>query len=472
MAKMTVQQLQALSASNKPYKRAVDTGLLVRVTPSGKKTWIVQYVVDGKQYDFPLDKPWGLSTDGGHLSLKDARTESENIRALARQGVNYRFKLELERKEEADRIIREAAAEALRKEKEDVENKSVKDLFLEWLRDGVSREDKNAEIIRSFNKDVLPEIGVKPVKALTEHDIRKLLRKIADRGVRRYVVATFRNLTQMFAWGEKRQPWRKLLAEGNPVQLINIQTLLGSDYDLNNRRTRCLLDTEIVQLHKLLESAASSYEVSDSRLTDSRPIIKTTELAIWIMLSTLCRVGELLRARWENVDLEKGEWFIPKAETKGKKQDFMIFLSPFAIRHFKKLKIETGATAWCFPAANKEGHVCVKSVSKQIGDRQASLKNRPNGNVQRPMKNRAKAIDLLVLAEGKNGNWTPHDLRRTGATKMQSLGIPEEIIDRCQNHVVAGPKIRRHYLHYQYAEEKRDAWNKLGEALDQIIPCP
>ena len=57
-----------------------------------------------------------------------------------------------------------------------------------------------------------------------------------------------------------------------------------------------------------------------------------------------------------------------------------------------------------------------------------------------PLKRR-RSDAPLVLAGGKNGAWTPHDLRRTGATMMQALGISLELIDRCQNHVLAGSKV-------------------------------
>jgi hypothetical protein len=57
----------------------------------------------------------------------------------------------------------------------------------------------------------------------------------------------------------------------------------------------------------------------------------------------------------------------------------------------------------------------------------------------------------LVFSKGENGEWTPHDLRRTGATMMQVLGVMPEVIDRCQNQVLAGSRVRRHYLKYNYA---------------------
>ncbi|MBT2336244.1 integrase [Variovorax paradoxus] len=122
----------------------------------------------------------------------------------------------------------------------------------------------------------------------------------------------------------------------------------------------------------------------------------------------------------------------------------------------------TGKTDWCFPATQREGHVFVKSVSKQVGDRQTRFKNR------KPLARR-RNDDSLVLAGGKTGEWTPHNLRRTAATMMQALRVSPDVIDRCQNHVLSGSKVRRHYLHHDYADEKREAWRLLGKRIDTIL---
>ena len=76
--------------------------------------------------------------------------------------------------------------------------------------------------------------------------------------------------------------------------------------------------------------------------------------------------------------------------------------------------------------------------------------------------------DSLVLDGGRHGEWTPHDLRRTAATMMQSIGISPDVIDRCQNHVLPGSRVRRHYLHHDYAAEKRAAWQALGRRLEAV----
>ncbi|QPT41154.1 Phage integrase family [Oligella ureolytica] len=143
-----------------------------------------------------------------------------------------------------------------------------------------------------------------------------------------------------------------------------------------------------------------------------------------------------------------------------------MFLSDYTHGLFKSLKEITDYSAWCFPSKNLrsiETHVCLKSVSKQVGDRQALFKKSTA-----PLSGRAFNNDL-VLAGGAHGKWTPHDLRRTGATMMQALGINLDVIDRCQNHIIGGSRVRRHYLHYDYREEKMDAWQKLGEQIMAIL---
>jgi hypothetical protein len=90
----------------------------------------------------------------------------------------------------------------------------------------------------------------------------------------------------------------------------------------------------------------------------------------------------------------------------------------------------------------------VKTVTKQVGERQMRFKTRK-------LLAHRRDDNSLVLAGGTRGEWTPHDLRRTAATMIQWLRITPDVIDRCQNHALLGSKVRRHYLHYDYADEKR-----------------
>lgn len=305
---------------------------------------------------------------------------------------------------------------------------------------------------------------------MTEHDVRAVLRALVDRGVNRTAVVARNSLTQMFAWAQKRQPWRKLMAEGNPMDLIEIEKIVARDYDLDNQSDRVLAPVEIVELRDLLLRAEKEYANAPNKRIARQPLEKTTQRAIWIMLSTMCRVGELSMARWADVDLDAGEWFIPKENVKGSLADMRIYLSSFALAEFRQLHTLTGHTDWCFPSYGDKDHIDTKSITKQIGDRQAMFKKAKDGKA--PSLKKRRLDDTLVLAGGRNGPWTPHDLRRTGATMMQALGVPLDTIDRCQNHVLKGSKTRRHYLHHDYAPEKREAWRLLSVRLCEILQAP
>ncbi len=175
-------------------------------------------------------------------------------------------------------------------------------------------------------------------------------------------------------------------------------------------------------------------------------------------------------SRWEHVDLNAGTWFIPKENSKGqrgRKRDHTVRFSDFILRQFQALHQVTGTTPWCFPASGKvDTHVDVKSVSKQVGDRQHQFKNRAQ------LKNR-RNDNSLVLAAGHKGEWTPHDLRRTAATMLQEMRISLDVVDMCQNHVlprsVSESSVRKSYLHGQYTEDMREAWQQLGNRLDAIL---
>jgi integrase len=208
--------------------------------------------------------------------------------------------------------------------------------------------------------------------------------------------------------------------------------------------------------------AGKKYEIA-------RPLNETSQLALWICLSTLSRIGETLMAEWKHADFQdfqQATWFIPKENVKGedgKTHDHLVFLSPFALWQFKALHALTGSSE-CFSGSDvTDMHVDVKSVTKQVGDRQEMFKERAKPLARRSQDN------SLVLSGGANGCWTPHDMRRTGSTLMQRLGVQDHIIDRCQNHALGGSKARRAYLHHPYDDEKKSAWEAPGAHLDVVL---
>jgi hypothetical protein len=149
-----------------------------------------------------------------------------------------------------------------------------------WVRDGVPRKDSNAALKRSFEADVLPALGAKPVRAVTEHDVRGVLRALVARGVSRTAVEVHRNIKQMFRWAERRQPWRRLLQDGNPAELVEIAKVVDPDYDLSNIRSRVLSEDELRELRDRLQAMAREYEAADDKRRAVRPVEPETQAAL------------------------------------------------------------------------------------------------------------------------------------------------------------------------------------------------
>ena len=457
MAKLTVRQLESLTEADDGKTLREDGGIVGKVRAGVRGITVLfryEFKLDGRKHDHRLGS-WPKK------SLAELRAERDVAKTKVAKGIDP-TKANKAAKIEVQAAIAATIAEA---ERQATDNLTVADLFAEWLKDGVARQDGNAELTRTFNKDVLPKIGKKKIRELSERDLLSVLRSVRERGLNRTVVILNNDMGQMLRWGEKRKPWRGLMVDGNPADLVDVEKLLDADY--HEERDRILTAEEIRELRDIFARLESDYSdlPAGEKYSGIRPVTTRVQCAVWLCLSTLCRIGELLKAEWKHVDLDAGTWFIPAENTKGKRgkrQDHHVFLSPFALSQFKQLHAETGDTPFCFPSKSKTSHVCVKTVSKQIGDRQCRFKNR-----KKPLPGR-QHNDTLVLAGGANGEWTPHDLRRTGATMMQSLGIALDIIDRCQNHVMKG-KVRRHYLHHDYAQEKAEAWRLLGERIEMIL---
>ena len=428
MTDLTVQAIQKLQPAPTYKKYNVSPGLFIGVTSSGEKLFIVRYSVSGKQIDCRLPKPFGLKSDAAHISLLEARAKAAEIRALGKQGIDYQQKQETEAKT--------AAAQSAQQE---AENYTVQSLFDAWF-PTTRRKDGGAELTRSFNRDVLPILGPMKLRDLEEGHIRTLLKPVTSTGTNRKAVVILNNLKQMFGWANGRKPWKLLVDD--PTCNLKPADITQPGYE-EVERDRVLSHDEIRQLV--------------SRLPAAR-LVKTTEFAIWIVLGCCTRIGETIMAEWKDVDLSAGVWHIPEANTKGKAPAHMVYLSAFGIRQFEALKAITGASRWCFPAEDGTTHLDVKSPTKQIGDRQASLRT------SKPLVNRSKGVSSLVLGIEK---WTPHDLRRTGATLLQTVGVDQHVIERMMNHAEQN-RMQRIYQQHDYADEQRQAWVKLGDLLTTL----
>lgn len=424
MAKLTVLELRNLTSADAGKKGSEEGGLRyeVRANQSGVTVaFTYRYRFGGKIRELRL----GVFP---HMTLPEIRKARDNAYELVKQGKDPALekKLEKESNKQAQQALDTALAEKAAR-------LTVKELFDKWHKAEVSkRKDGGAEVKRAFEKDVLPRIGAMAAEDVTRKHIVAVLDGVLDRGANRMANQQLSSLRQMFGYGYARE-----IVENDPTHRLRKADIGGKEVE----RDRVLSEAEIHELHKTLPNAKLG---------------KSSEIAIWIALSTCCRIGELLRAKWSDIDLKAGEWIIPEDNSKNAKAH-TVYLSAFAKKHFQTLQALNASAVWVYPNREDKDHVCVKTVTKQIGDRQRAAD-------QKPLAHRAKTTEELVLTGGK---WTPHDLRRTGATLMASLGVNPDVIERCLNHTEEN-KIKRIYQRHDYKVEQKEAWKLLGERLELL----
>jgi integrase len=451
-SKWTVKELDAVKEEWKSDILNDSGGLSgeVRVN-SGKVSIVFRYA-----FKWQGKVAWHYCGTYPTVDMAIIRAERDKARDLVKSGVDpraHKVALKIEAQAAIQEVIRA-------EEQKRAETLTFKDLYAVWIRDGVNRSDGNKYIRQSFGKHSIPALGNIELRHLTENHLRDVYRRIISAGKTATAVELSKDIGQMLRWAEKRKPWRTLLIDGNPAELVDIKQLVPRGY--TKERKRVLGIEEIIKLKAICDGTEQDNAKASQKYVVQHPLKKESQIALWLCLGTLCRIGELLKSEWKHVDFEQQTWFIPAANTKGehgKKRDQLVYLSDFTLDQFKQLHALTGDSNWAFPARNKEGHVCEKTVSKQVGDRQVKFKQR-----SRKLQGRVENNSLVL----GNEEWTPHDLRRTGSTIMQKLKINREVINLCQNHVI-GSAVDHVYLLHEYADEKREAWEKLGVQLKEIL---
>lgn len=429
MGKLNDRAIRAARADGKDEFIGDGGGLYLRVRASGAKYWLFRYKSGPRTQWFELGTYPALS-------LADARVQAVALTAKRRQGIDPK---EEQRQEAAQRAAEalEALAEAARV----AARLNVAALFERWERQELTgRKDKGAETRRAFEKDILPRLGGVPAADVSRAMVAEVLDSVRERGAPIVARNLLGDLRQMYGFAIERG-----LAENDPTSHLK-----RDRFGRKVERDRVLSEPEIKELAK--------------KLPDAR-VWASSEAAVWIMLSTCCRVGEISQARIADVDLQAGTWFIPAGNSKNAKAH-TVYLSDFAAGHFQSLieRAQSLGSQWLLPGkiASKDGtdaHVCVKSLAKQIGDRQ-------RGKEGEPMKGRTPLVNALALSGGK---WTPHDLRRTGATMMGRLGVRPDVIEKCLNHTEQNALVRI-YQRQELIEEQREAWRLLGERL-ALLTC-
>lgn len=371
------------------------------------------------------------------FTLKDARAARDAARELVAKGIDPR---------DARRLAEREAVEVQRLRLAELDGRrTVKQAFERWSelylaardsKDGekfANRKDGGEFVRALFDRHILPAIGDKPLETLQRRDVADLLDNITAQGIRRTANMALALLRQFIRWCAARD-W----IERDPTLNLTKAAVGGKD----KPRERTLSYLEIVALRDALPLSG---------------LPERMQHALWAILATGCRVGELSGAKVADFDLKAQTWLI--LETKNG-SEHLVHLSGFAAGHIKALCDLSQGSAYLLPgrtSADDENDrpISDKVLTKLTGDRQRD----------KPLKGRSKASGALLLARGR---WTPHDLRRTMATMMRGeLRISSDVIERCLNHKPQG--IVAVYQRGELMAERREAFEAWGAELERLM---
>ena len=167
-----------------------------------------------------------------------------------------------------------------------------------------------------------------------------------------------------------------------------------------------------------------------------------------MLLLTGQRRDEVAHISHNEIDRD-GIWVIPAERYKTKRANH-VPLSKAALALIKS-QPKSGDCDLIFPSRAKTPYSgFTKSKAKLDKDVFEAIKTQEEGAEIKPLP-----------------KWTLHDLRRTAKTLMVRAGVRPDISERVLGHVIAG--VEGTYDRYSYADEKRDALEKLAGMIDRIL---
>lgn len=411
--KLTDKHLRNLKPADDEQLVGDGGGLWARALPKSKGgavNFYYRFEFDGRERRYNC----GTYPD---TSLSQARERRNEARKLVKSGVDP------VQHEENARSARTAAQAVERMEK------TVEDLLADWKRVYLSahRKDGGTEVEAAMRRDVIPMIGKMRARDVKLAHVVQVIDRVLDRGARRTANVTLSLMRQMFRHGLARG-----IVDTDPTLALSKKQAGGKETPVS----RNLSWEEIAELHR--------------RLSDS-DLHPKMQAAIWFLLATGARIGELLKARWGDID-EKGKtWTIP-AENAKNGRAHLIHLSAFAMKQLKAMQ-EFRDGPFLLSGRDPEVGLSDKTVSKAIRDRMRKV----------PLKKRTPRTGTLLLS---GGEWSPHDLRRTMASRMGDLEIEPHVIERCLNHVQQG--IVGVYQRQEYLKERKAAFETWGRKLASL----
>lgn len=414
----TAHDIAKLSSGGRPYVDFSDesiTGLLLRVSKNGNKTYRYRYQLKGKSR---------ILTIGPHseVSLQDARAKATQARAQVLRG-------------------EDPAAEAQRARAVARSTPTVEEFIDEYLeRHAKVHKSERAwkEDERQLRREVIPQIGRLRMDRINKRDVVAIIDRIRDRGANTQANRVTAVIRKMFNFAVARG-----VIPHSPITGISLTKEQSRKLVLNDDQIRYLW---------------SVTEIPDDESQGGRhPSILRV---LRVLLLTGLRIEEATGAPKSEIDLEKGVWVIPGEDHDGpeyrrtkNKVTHTLPLSPLALAIIKEsiTMSDELSNDWVFPGLVEGGHITKDAVE----------------HAMRALVGDGTGGERLVSKKGVATGPTPHDLRRTFATRIGSLGFNRLVQDKLLNHV--DNSVGAIYDRYDYEKEKREAMIAWEAKLLEIL---
>jgi integrase len=374
-------------------------GFGVAVFPTGLKTYVAQYRKDGRSHRVVIGKH-------GRLTPDQARREAKALLGDVEKG--------------ADPVVER------RNKRQAPTLQEISQGFLEYAlakkKLGTAKGYESA-----LRLHILPMLGPKRLTDIQPTDVESLHAGMSDSPPQ--ANRTLDVLSAVWTWAAKQ---KQVEAVSNPAK--------GVEKYRETARDRYLTKEEFMRLSEALTAAETTglpYSVDESRPkakhapkpeNRSRKFDRHAVAAIRLLMLTGARLREIIDARWEHVDLERGMIFLPDSKT-GRKP---IYLSAAAARIISAL-----------PRIHGNPYVIPGEKTGQ-----------PRADLKRPW-------DAICELAGLDGVRL-HDLRHSFASvgAGASLGLP--IIGKLLGH--SQPSTTQRYAHLD-ADPMRRAVETIGSTI-------
>jgi integrase len=292
-------------------------GLYLQIKPGGARSWIYRFRLNGRTRDMGL----GALAD---VSLVKARDKTSAARVLVDDGIDP---IEHNR---AQAVIPAASKRHSSPAFEEVAEAYMADR-LKRLRSEIHRRQWRQSLLDY----VYPIIGKMPVNEIETNDVLAVLKPIWDskcetaarlRGRIERILA--RATVEGLRRGANPATWRGHLQEALPARS----------------------EVQPVQHFRAME-----FRDVPAFMAQLRPIKTVGAMALWFLILSAARSGEVVGARWGEIDWVENTWTIPAARTKTN-QAHIVPLSTGALATLREIKPLRGVSEdFIFPGTKGRG---------------------------------------------------------------------------------------------------------------------